>query len=225
MRREVGVQDFLRVPLPDELAGRFSTTIIDPVTRQPFANNTIPSSRFTRLANLALSKNYWPAPNASLPQGNYIRQRDLPTDTNQLTVRHRPAARHALGHGVRPVHADGLDEHRARHRHRARRHLLRPEDEELAGVAFPADLGSTLVNQFRIGYVGARADQHGFTAPQADIDAVGLTGVFTESDRRTADVSGDRVRRHRDRSRGRRQRGQRLPGELPADVGRQQHDD
>jgi hypothetical protein len=87
LRREVGVQDFLRVPLPDELAGRFSTTIIDPVTRQPFANNTIPTNRFTRLANLALSRNYWPAPNANLAQGNYIRQRNLPTDTNQTTLR------------------------------------------------------------------------------------------------------------------------------------------
>jgi len=87
LRREVGAQDFLRVPLPEELAGRFSSTIIDPVTRQPFPNNTIPTNRFTRLANLALSRNYWPAPNANVPQGNYIRQRNLPTDTNQVTVR------------------------------------------------------------------------------------------------------------------------------------------
>ena len=46
LRREVGSQDFLRVPLPDELAGRFTTTIIDPVTGQPFPNNTIPRAAF-----------------------------------------------------------------------------------------------------------------------------------------------------------------------------------
>src|SRR5262245_21281467 len=56
LRREVGSQDFLRVPLPEELAGRFSSTILDPVTRLPFANNTIPQNRFSRIANLALSK-------------------------------------------------------------------------------------------------------------------------------------------------------------------------
>ena len=48
LRREVGSQDFLRVPLPDELAGRFTTTIIDPVTGQPFPNNTIPSEPLSR---------------------------------------------------------------------------------------------------------------------------------------------------------------------------------
>ena len=43
-------------------------------------------------------------------------------------------------------------------------------------------ISSNLVNQFRIGYVGARANQHGFTAPQADVDAAGLTGVFDNLD-------------------------------------------
>jgi hypothetical protein len=34
------------------------------------------------------------------------------------------------------------------------------------------------VNQFRIGYVEALANQHGYPAPQADIDPLKLTGVF-----------------------------------------------
>ena len=177
MRREVGVQDFLRVPLPEELAGRFSTTIIDPVTRQPFANNTIPSNRFTRLANLALSRNYWPAPNANIPQGNYIRQRNLPTDTNQTTVR----IDQKLGAGWGTVFG--------RYTQTNWENITLGTVTELGDnffvqktrnwqVSHSLPIGATLVNQFRIGYVGARADQHGFTAPQADIDAAGLTGVF-----------------------------------------------
>ena len=191
MRREVGSQDFLRVPLPEELAGRFTTTIIDPVTGQPFANNTIPSGRFTRLANLALSKNYWPAPNASLPQGNYIRQRDLPTDTNQLTVRidQQLGSRWGTVFG-RYTQTDWTN-------------IALGTVTELGDVFFVQNtrnwqvshsmpISSNLVNQFRIGYVGARADQHGATAPQADIDAVGLTGVFTDlsDDQRTYPAIG-----------------------------------
>jgi hypothetical protein len=40
-------------------------------------------------------------------------------------------------------------------------------------------LANTLVNQFRLGYVEARADQHGIACPQADVDFLGITGVFT----------------------------------------------
>jgi hypothetical protein len=179
MRREVGSQSFQRVPLPEELAGRFTTTIIDPVTGQPFPNNTIPSSRFTRLANLALSKNYWPAPNASLPQGNYIRQRDLPTDTNQFTMRvdQQLGSRWGTVFG-RYTQTDWTN-------------IALGSITELGDIFFvqktrnwqvshSLPISSNLVNQFRIGYVGARADQHGATALQADIDAVGLTGVFTD---------------------------------------------
>ena len=34
------------VPTADQKAGRFGESIIDPLTGQPFANNTIPSGRF-----------------------------------------------------------------------------------------------------------------------------------------------------------------------------------
>jgi hypothetical protein len=191
MRREVGVQDFLRVPLPDELAGRFSTTIIDPVTRQPFPNNTIPTSRFTRLANLALSRNYWPAPNANLAQGNYIRQRNLPTDTNQTTVR----IDQRLGEKWGTVFG--------RYTQTDWTNIALGTVTELGDIFFvqktrnwqvshSLPIGATLINQLRVGYVGARADQHGFTAPQADIDAAGLTGVFQNlpDDQRTYPAMG-----------------------------------
>jgi hypothetical protein len=177
LRREVGVQDFLRVPLPDELAGRFSTTIIDPVTRQPFANNTIPTNRFTRLANLALSRNYWPAPNANLAQGNYIRQRNLPTDTNQTTLRidQKLGAKWGTVFG-RYTQTDWTNITLGTVTELGDNFFVQKTRNWQVSHSLP--IGATLINQLRIGYVGARADQHGFTAPQADIDAAGLTGVF-----------------------------------------------
>jgi hypothetical protein len=191
LRREVGSQDFQRVPLPEELAGRFTTTIIDPVTGQPFPNNTIPQARFTRLANLALSKNYWPAPNASLPQGNYIRQRDLPTDTNQLTVRidQQLGSRWGTVFG-RYTQTDWTNT--ALGSINELGDIFFVQNTRNWQVSHSLPISSNLVNQFRIGYVGARADQHGATAPQADIDAVGLTGVFTDlsDDQRTYPAIG-----------------------------------
>jgi hypothetical protein len=181
LRREVGSQDFLRVPLPDELAGRFTTTIIDPVTGQPFPNNTIPSGRFTRLANLALSKNYWPAPNASLPQGNYVRQRDLPTETNQVTVRidQQLGTRWGTVFG-RYTQSDWTNT--ALGSVTELGDIFFVQNTRNWQVSHSVPIASNLVNQFRVGYVSARANQHGFTAPQADIDAVGLTGVFDTLD-------------------------------------------
>jgi hypothetical protein len=38
---------------------------------------------------------------------------------------------------------------------------------------------SNLVNQFRIGHVGALADQHGVACPQGDVDFLNVTGTFT----------------------------------------------
>ena len=49
-------------------------------------------------------------------------------------------------------------------------------------VSHSVPIGSGLVNQLRVGFVGARANQHGFTAPASDIAAAGLTGVFDSLD-------------------------------------------
>ena len=51
VRIERGSSSFYNVPTPDQLAGHFTSTIIDPTTGQPFPNNTIPQSRYSRLAS------------------------------------------------------------------------------------------------------------------------------------------------------------------------------
>ena len=171
-----GFQDFLTIPTPDQLAGRFTSVIIDPLTGQPFPNNTIPTSRFSRLAQLATAK-FFPAPNFTGTQGNYIRRRNIPNDTDQYTIRgDQQLGRFGTVFG-RFTNSDYTN-------------ISVQNTTELGDVFFvqktrnwqvshSLPVGATLVNQFRFGYVGATANQHGFPAPQSDIDPLGLTGVFT----------------------------------------------
>ena len=70
-RIDRGATNFYTVPTPEELTGRFNTPIVDPATGTPFPNNTIPQSRFSRLAQLAIRNNWFPAPNSTAAQGNY----------------------------------------------------------------------------------------------------------------------------------------------------------
>lgn len=171
-----GFQDFLIVPTPDQLAGRFTSTIIDPLTGSPFANNTIPTNRFSRLAQLANAK-FFPAPNFSGPQGNYIRRRNIPNDTDQYTIRgDQQLGKFGTVFG-RFTNTDYTN-------------ISVQNTTDLGDVFFvqktrnwqvshSVPIGSNLVNNSRFGYVGATAVQHGVTAPQADLDTLRLTGVFS----------------------------------------------
>ncbi len=175
-RTRRGFQDFLNIPTQDQLAGRFTSEIIDPVTGDPFPNSIIPQDRFTRLATLARTK-FFPAPNANLPQGNFIRSRSLPTDTNQYTVRvDQQLGRFGTIFG-RYTDTDYTN-------------TIVGNTTEIGDVFFVqttrnwqvshvVPIGTNLVNQFRFGYVGATANQHGATADPADIAPLELTGVFT----------------------------------------------
>ena len=175
-RTRAGQVDFLNIPTPAQLAGRFTSVITDPVTGQPFPNNTIPQTRFTRLANLAVAK-FFPAPNSTLTQGNYIRSRTLPLNSDQYTFR--------------------VDQNLGRWGTVLGRFTNSDYDNTIIGnttaigdvffvqrvrnwqISHSVPISSALVNQFRIGYITATANQHGATAPQSDIDPLRLTGVFT----------------------------------------------
>lgn len=171
-----GFQDFLTIPTPDQLAGRFTSTIIDPTTGAAFPGNTIPASRFSRVAKLAVAK-FFPAPNFSGTQGNYIRRRNIPNNTDQYTFRgDRQLGKWGSIFG-RFTNTDYTN-------------ISVQNTTELGDVFFvqktrnwqvshTLPISSNLVSQSRVGYVGATAIQHGAPAPQSDIDPLGLTGVFT----------------------------------------------
>jgi carboxypeptidase family protein/TonB-dependent receptor-like protein len=173
-----GFQSFNNVPTPDQLAGHFTTTIIDPVTKQPFANNTIPQSRFSRLANLARAK-FFPDPNANLPQGNYVLSRALPNDTNQLTVRgDQNLGKWGTLFG-RYTSTDFTNTATGSVSPLGDTFFI--QESRNWQVSYTLPVGANVVNQFRFGYVGATANQNGATADPSDISALGLTGVFTDT--------------------------------------------
>ena len=106
-RIDRGATSFYTVPTPQQLTGRFDTTIIDPLTGQPFPNNTIPQSRFSRLAQLAIRDNWFPAPNSTAAQGNFQDVRTFPQTQDQFTDPRRPGSGQART-GVRPLHGHQL---------------------------------------------------------------------------------------------------------------------
>ena len=177
-RIDRGATNFYTVPTPEQLAGRFSTTIVDPATGVAFANNTIPQSRFSRLAQLAIRNQWFPAPNSSAPQGNYQAVRTFPQVQDQFTLRG--------------------DQDLAKYGRAFFRYTKTTYENRTAGSVIDAGdrvfvqntnnwqishswpIKNTLVNQFRIGRVDARADQKGIPCPQGDVDFLGVTGTFTD---------------------------------------------
>ncbi len=175
-KRIAGSSDLLTVPTADQLGGKFTSQILDPVTGLPFVGNIVPTNRFSRLAQLAATK-FFPAPNFTGTGGNYLRVRNLPLDQKQYTIR----GDQQLGR---------LGTVFGRYTQSDYTNTAIGNTTELGDVDFvqktknwqishTIPFSSNLVNQFRFGYIEAGAVQHGATAPQADIDTLKLTGVFT----------------------------------------------
>jgi hypothetical protein len=175
-KRILGSSDLLTVPTSDQLAGRFTSTIIDPLTGRPFSNNTIPQNRFSRISNLAVAK-FFPAPNIADPNGNYLRNRNLPLDQNQYTIRGDQELGHFGSVFGRFTNTDYTNTSIGNTTALGDRFFIQKTRSWQVSHTIP--FGANLVNQFRLGRIEARADENGPAAPQSDIDALRLTGVFT----------------------------------------------
>jgi hypothetical protein len=177
-RTDRGYSQFYIVPTPDEMAGRFTKTIIDPVTKQPFPNNTIPPERFSRLAQWVVRNGFYPAPNVDAPQGNYQRVQTFPTTQNQYTIR--------------------LDQDLGRFGRAFGRYTWTKYDRTTAGtltegmgdslfvqettnwqVSHTWPIKNNVVNVFRFGRLEAMANQEAEPCPQSDVDFLAMTGTFT----------------------------------------------
>jgi len=79
-----GVTRLTRVPTLDDRAGVFSTAVRDPVTGQPFANNTIPANRIDPYAAAILDM--VPLPNQA-GANNFFRTGDLLDNSDRLLGR------------------------------------------------------------------------------------------------------------------------------------------
>ena len=176
-RIERGATNFYTVPTPEQLSGRFNTAIIDPATGAAFPNNTIPTSRFSRLAQLAIRSNWFPAPNTTAAQGNYQAVRTFPQVQDQFTIRGdqdlarygRVFFRYTNTSYENTTASNTID--------LGNRVFVQDTTNWQASHSWP--IRNTLVNQFRVGRVEARADQKGIACPQSDVDFFNASGVFT----------------------------------------------
>jgi hypothetical protein len=177
-RLERGATRFGIVPTADQLAGRFTTPIIDPLTRQPFPNNTIPQDRFSRLAQLAIRNGWFPASNVDVPQGNYQDSPVNETTQNQFNIRLDQDLGHygrifarftrttfendrvaALTPGIGDIHTS--------------------QTTNNYQVSHTWPIKNNLVNVLRVGKVEADAPYYGSVpCSEADVDFLGLAGVF-----------------------------------------------
>ena len=176
-RIDRGATNFYTVPTAEQLSGRFNTPIIDPVTGAPFPNNTIPQSRFSRLAQVAVRNNWFPAPNTSAAQGNFQAVRTFPQVQDQFTIR---GDQDLAGFGrLFFRYTDTAYENTTASNTIDLGNRVFVQDTTNWQVSHSWPILNTLVNQFRLGRVDARADQHGIACPQADVDFLNVSGVFT----------------------------------------------
>ena len=176
-RLDRGTTNFYTVPTPEQLSGRFTTTIVDPATGQPFPNNTIPQSRFSRLAQLAIRNGWYPTPNTTAAQGNYQAVRTYPLVQDQFTIR---GDQDLAGLGrvfVRYTNTSYENRTAGNMIDAGDRVFVQETDNWQVSHSWP--IRNTVVNQFRLGYVNALADQHGIPCAQSDVDFLGAAGVFT----------------------------------------------
>ena len=176
-RIDRGTTGFAIVPTPEQLQGRFSRPIIDPLTGQAFPNNTIPRSRWSRLAQVAVDNGYFPSPNTSAAQGNYQFVTTFPQEQDQFNVRldqdlgrfGRAFARYTKTTFQNQSLGTIWQEGGAR---------IFEQDTDNWQVSHTWPIKSNAVNVLRVGHVEARADQHGQPCPQDQVDALRLTGIF-----------------------------------------------
>ena len=186
------------VPVPAQLTGDFSASgltpitagcipsstqaclPIDPNTGAPFPGNVIDPSRFSRLAQVEIAAGLFPQPNCvGCPGGfNYRLATALPNNTDQETYRldqelgrfgkiffryttAKYSNQNINGSVSVPFGVGSFN-----------------EKSESWMISHTKDIGARMVNNFRFGRLEPITIQGGIAAPESDVNALGLTGVF-----------------------------------------------
>jgi len=189
-------QATFNVPDPAQLAGDFSASgltpfptcppsatqscmPIDPNTGAPFPGNIIPSTRFSRLANVSLAAHLFPAPNCTgCGQFNYRLTTTLPNTTNQQTYKLDQQLGRFGSVFFRYTKASYENEN-------INGSVTVPfgvgvftENSESWMISHTLNIGARNINNFRFGRLEPSAIQGGKPAPASDVSALGITGVF-----------------------------------------------
>jgi hypothetical protein len=178
------------VPTADQRKGVFGASIRDPLTGQPFPNNTIPSSRIDPVAAAILEM--VPMPNAS-GSSNFIRQPDITDDNDRFS-------------GRLDLRASANDNFFARYSYNKRFRFVpgwfgglldgsstsawgrNDLDSQSAVFGWTKIFGPAVVNEFRLAWAQGRSD--GFQDPKGEdgMSKIGFTGVPQEN--RTGGIIG-----------------------------------
>lgn len=154
---------------------------VDPLTGAPFPNNAIPSSRFSRVAQVTskLIPTAATDPNGTGPY-NWFATANSTTDTDQQTYRGDEDFKKWGQVFFRYTKADytntgwGTDGLIAS----SGENIFTENSTSWTG-AYTLSLPKGFVNDFRFGRLRAQVIQGDTAAPASDISALGLTGVFT----------------------------------------------
>ncbi len=163
------------VPTPAELSGQFTSTIIDPTTGSPFVNNQIPSSRFSRLATVALASNFFPAPNYNANGLNYYATLPAPTNSDQQTYRLDQSLGKwgtIFGRGTYTNYVNTTAGFTPLG------NAFFNEQATSWQINHNVSIGPHLVNSFRFGHLNAIANNYGVAQPVASVTAMGFTGLY-----------------------------------------------
>ncbi len=195
-----GTNLFFSVPDAAELSGNFSgeslpangsaacnTALtnnlpcmpVDPTTGLAFTGNTIPNTRFSRLATAELGAGLFPAPNCiGCSEGNYRLNTTLPNTVDQQTYK----LDENLGRGgsvfFRYTKAHYVNDGLTNAISIPAGVSLFVEDSTSWEISHTITLPHNFINNFRFGYLEAVANQEGNGAPSSAVSAMGFTGVF-----------------------------------------------
>jgi len=155
---------------------------VDPTTGSPFPGNKIPSSSFSRLAQVTAGL-FFPAPNANpaINSGNNLRVTGaFPLTSNQQTYRLDQSLGRwgtIFGRGTYATYKNTSFNGTVS---QPEGYLFFEETAKSWMVSHTITLAGSTVNNFRFGFLRAIANEGATTPPDSAIASLGLTGTFTK---------------------------------------------
>src|SRR6267142_2500587 len=152
----------------------------DPQTGQPFPGNKIDASRFSRLAKVSLGANIFanPANCDSTGLCSLATRTTLPNNTNQQTYKLDQNLGHYGSVGFRYTKANYSNENAGTTSIPNGLNIF-TQDSTSWAISHTISLGQRNINTFRFGRLEASAIQGATPTSDADITALGLSGIFT----------------------------------------------
>ena len=153
---------------------------VDPLTGAPFAGDIIPSPRFSRLAQVAIGANLIPAPNCiGCGPGNFRLNATLPQQVDQQTYRFDQSFSKFGSVFFRYTTSDYSNQGVNGSYSAPAGFSSFVQQPSSWAVSHTINLGTRNINSFRFGHLTAISNQGGTSATDAQVSALGLTGVFT----------------------------------------------